>query len=506
MGLCLPPCAESPSSSSYSALTHQHVFYVLRNEARRWLWSECAMGLPTELEARLRSMVIEQLGETRSRLWFGDEVQLSISDRVLEVGVPNQFFQDWIERHFTDTLREATATLTGHALEIAFSVRPESTANEEQNQPSSLPTSASTLTSRTHLASSTQRSHSRGHNGQRLENFVTGPGNSLAHAAAVELVHSSGELFNPLLIHGGIGLGKSFLLAATHQAFQKHEPRFNSAYLTAENFTNTFLEAMRSGTLVNFRARFRRLRALMLDDVQFLAAKRATQDEFLHTFNALIGMGAPVVLASDRHPKLIPKLAGELVTRLLSGMIVKLEPPDLTTRLAILRAKANARNATIPETVVSFIAQHIRSNVRELEGALCTVLTHSHLTNRPIDLTLARLALRDTIRLTAQVIALEDIERAVCQFFELKPEVLKSDGRIRSISYPRMLAMYLARKHTGATYSEIGHYFGGRNHSTVIAAERKLNTWLRSLEQEAFLPGMESVAEVLAAVERGLSL
>jgi chromosomal replication initiator protein len=242
----------------------------------------------------------------------------------------------------------------------------------------------------------------------------------------------------------------------------------------------------------------------MLDDAHFLAAKRATQDEFLHTFNSLILAGAPVVLALDRHPRQIPKLAEELVTRFLGGMVVKLEAPDYNTRLAILRSKALSQGVDVPEAVLTFVAEHVRSSVRELEGALCSVLIHAQLTNRPLDVVLARTALRETIRLAADTVALHDVEQAVCHFFELTPEVLRSDGRARAVSYPRMLAMYLARKHTGAPYSEIGRHFGGRNHSTVIAAERKLNAWLRNQEHGAFLPGMESVAEVLAAVEKKL--
>ena len=261
---------------------------------------------------------------------------------------------------------------------------------------------------------------------------------------------------------------------------------------------------MRTGSLSSFRARYRSAGGLIVDDVHFLAAKRATQDEFLHTFNALIDKGAPIVLAADQHPRLISRLTDELVTRFLGGMVVKIEPPDLATRRAILQARAAARGVNVPETVVAYIAEHLRSSIRELEGALHTVIAQAVLTGKRLDLNLAKTALRDTIRHTAQTVALRDVERAVCQLFQVSAEALKSDSRARALAYPRMMAMYLARKHTGAAYSEIGRYFGGRNHSTVISAEKKVQSWLRAEERSALLPGFETVADLLADLERTL--
>ena len=216
--------------------------------------------------------------------------------------------------------------------------------------------------------------------------------------------------------------------------------------------------------------------------MHFLAAKRATQDEFLHTFNSLIDKGAPIVLAADQHPRLIARLPDELVTRFLAGMVVKIEPPDVATRCAILQSKATMRGVIIPEAVVSYIAEHLRLSVRELEGALHTVIAEAVLNGKRLDLNLAKHALRDTIRHTGQAVAIRDVERAVCQLFQVSTEAPKSDSRTRSVAYPRMLAMYLARKYIGAAYHEIGRYFGGRNHSTVISAEKKVESWLRAEE------------------------
>jgi chromosomal replication initiator protein len=337
-----------------------------------------------------------------------------------------------------------------------------------------------------------------------LDGFVTGPGNRLAHAAAREMAQSAGAAFNPLVIHSGVGLGKTHLLEGIGHTLRQAHPGRNILKLTAEAFTNSFLEAMRTGTLSSFRGRFRGAGGLIVDDVHFLAAKRATQDEFLHTFNALFDKGAPIILSADQHPRMIHRLSDELVTRFLGGMVVKIEPPDLATRRAILQARAAARGVDVPEAVVAYIAEHLRASIRELEGALHTVIAQAVLTGKRLDVNLVRAALRDTIRHTAQAVALRDVERAVCQLFQIDAEALKSDCRARALAYPRMLAMHLARKHIGAAYSEIGRYFGGRNHSTVISAEKKVQGWLRDEQRSSLLPGFETVAEILADLERTL--
>jgi chromosomal replication initiator protein len=275
-------------------------------------------------------------------------------------------------------------------------------------------------------------------------------------------------------------------------------------HVTAEAFTNGFLDALRGGTLGSFRSRFRGAQALVVDDVHFIAAKRATQDEFLHTFNALVADGVPIVMAADQHPRRIARLTDELATRFLGGMVVKMDAPDPATRRAILKAKALARGVDVPEAVLGYIAEHLRASVRELEGALHSLIAHAVLTGKRLDLNLAKAALRDTIRHTARAVALKDVERAVCQLFQVDAELLKSESRARAQSYPRMLAMYLARKHTGAPYSEIGRYFGGRNHSTVISAEKKVAGWIKDEQQHPPLAGFETIADILASLERAL--
>ncbi|HEV3167760.1 MAG TPA: chromosomal replication initiator protein DnaA [Isosphaeraceae bacterium] len=463
----------------------------------------------TKVETELRAAVAERLGETRFGLWFGEGVHLGVDGDALEVRVPNAFFREWIQGHFASNLIEAAEVVVGRPLRLTFQIDAEAVPQVGHVVHPLLPrddrrSQAPFPSVPAPPVGPSERPRSQARPLRRLEHFVTGPGNQLAHAAVLEMAQSAGAAFNPLVIQGGIGLGKSHLLEGLGAALRARHPTLVVVQITAEGFTNSFLDAMRSGSLSSFRGRYRSVGALLVDDVHFLAAKRATQDEFLHTFNALADAGAPIALSADQHPRRIARLCDELVTRFLGGMVVKLEPPDLATRRAILKAKAIARGVDVPDPVLDFVAEHLRASVRELEGALHSLLAHALLTGRRIDLTLARLALRDTIRHTAQAVALRDVERAVCELFQVEPDTLKSEGRARVVAYPRMLAMYLARKHTGAAYSEIGRFFGGRNHSTVIAAERKVAAWLRDEQQNGLLAGFETVADALAALDRSL--
>jgi chromosomal replication initiator protein len=510
------------------------------------------------IEAALRAVVRDRLGVARFELWFGDAVHLRLSGDgdSLEVRVPDAFFREWIRSHYSNTLLEAAKVVLGRSISLSIRIYDEAEPplgdvlepapaypNPEcephhpggvtiplpdgPNAPSAFPvplpgmpgTSDPTGPSprqppdplppprRIQLKPNATILSSSGPSsriGRRLEDFVPGAGNRLAHAAAREMAHSAGRDFNPLVIHGAVGLGKTHLLEGIAHALKQSHPHLHVAQFTAEAFTNSFLDAMRTGSLTGFRSRYRSAGGLIVDDVHFLAAKRATQDEFLHTFNVLFDKGSPIILAADQHPRLIARLTDELVTRFLGGIVVKIEPPDLATRRAILESKARTRGVNVPETVLIYIAEHLRSSVRELEGALNTVIAQALLTGKRLDLNVAKTALRDTIRHTSQSVMLRDIEQAVCQLFQVTADALKSDNRARALAYPRMIAMYLARKHVGASYSEIGQFFGGRNHSTVISAENKVESWLRAEERTGLLPGFETVGDVLADLERML--
>ena len=457
----------------------------------------------------LRTALAERLGESRYELWFGEGVELGVKGQTLDVGVPNTFVSEWIQAHFAKNLAEVAERVAGRPLELAFHVADElcppiRTGIEPVAPPPAPRTPASPTTPQ--VQPHERPRSSQGRVSRRLDDFITGPCNRLAHAAALEMVQSPGSGFNPLVIHGAVGLGKTHLLEGISSGLRARHPGSRIIQLTAEAFTNSFLDAMRTGGLNGFRSKYRGADILLVDDVHFLAAKRATQDEFLHTFNALVSEGAAVVLATDQHPRKIAKLTDELATRFMGGMVVKLEAPDPSTRKAILKAKAQARRVDVPDAVLSYVAEHLRSSVRELEGALHSLIAQATLTGKRLDLALAKSALRDTIRHTAQSVALRDVERSVCQLFHLDGEALKTENRARAVSYPRMVAMYLARRHTGAAYSEIGRYFGGRNHSTVISAEKKVVGWLKEEQQTGLLAGFERVADAIAALERSLGI
>ena len=488
-------------------------------------------------EDALREVLAKKLGSTRYDLWFGEGTRLGVDGETLAVGVPNPFFREWIQGHFATSLVEAAESLAGRPLRLEFHIEGEAAprvghvieptnpdgrtpvkvkvplpsnpgpAPKVEPTPPLLPPDRPRMTAKpgakkTTPAPSPTSTHSRPV--RRLEDFVVGPCNRLAQAATVEMAASMGESFNPLVIHGGVGLGKTHLLEGFSHAFRLIRPGARLVHVTAEAFTNGFLDALRGAKLPSFRANFRKAEALVVDDAHFLAAKRATQDEFLHTFNALIADGVPIILAADQHPRMIARLTDELATRFLGGMVVKLDTPDPSTRKAILKAKAAARGVDVPDAVIAYVAENLRASVRELEGALHSLIAHAVLSGRKLDMNLARSALRDTIRHTATAVALKDVERAVCQLFSVDADALKSDSRARAYSYPRMLGMYLARKHTGCAYSEIGRFFGGRNHSTVISAEKKVIAWLKADEQCHPLAGFETVADVLGSLERAL--
>jgi chromosomal replication initiator protein len=504
----------------------------------------------------LRTTIAQKLGKSRFELWFGEGVQLALSGDgdALEIQVPSAFFREWIQGHFSTSLLEAAELVTGRQVHLTFTVRDEADpligdviepgsdalghrssetvviplpgnpksplfapippANPAQPlAPRFIPppggSGCGQESTEIRANGSAPRADSTRiipaiHTGKKLEDFVAGTCNRLAHAAAREMIHSAGSAFNPLVIYGHIGLGKTHLLEAVTQGLRVSQPGLNILLVTAESFTNGFLDAMRSGSLTSFRTRYRRLGALAMDDIHFLAATRATQSEFLHTFNALIDRGAPIILTADQHPRRMCRLSDELITRFLGGMVVKLEGPDQATRRAILQAKSEARGVIIPASVLDYIAEHLRSSIRELEGALHSVIAHALLTGKRLDLTLAQTALRDTIRHTSHTVGLRDVERAVCQLFQIDADALKSNSRARALSYPRMLAVYLARKHTGAAYSEIGRHFGGRNHSTVISAEKKVQAWLQDEDHNSLLPGFETITDVLSDLERTL--
>jgi chromosomal replication initiator protein len=337
-----------------------------------------------------------------------------------------------------------------------------------------------------------------------LSEFVVGPCNRVAHASALSAVEEPGQGANPLVLHGPVGTGKTHLLEGIYIGLRRSRAEARVLYVTAEEFTNRFVQAMRAAKLPSFRRQFRQCDALLVDDLHFLAGKKATQEEFLHTFDALLADGRQLVVTCDCHPRLADEFTPELTDRLLGGAVWGLTPPDADTRLAILRSRSAAGPSPVPDDVLGVLARRLRGNVRELEGALHSLRHYGRVTGRPIDLPLAQEALADLLRHAVRVVQLADVDAAVCRALKLEAGALQAKGRAWAVSHPRMLAMFLARKHTAAAYSEVGAYFGGRNHSTAVAAEKKVRRWVADDGELALGERRLRVREVVERAEREL--
>jgi chromosomal replication initiator protein len=345
---------------------------------------------------------------------------------------------------------------------------------------------------------------------------VVGSCNRVAVAAAQSTVEEPGHGPNPLVLHGPVGTGKTHLLEGIYGGIRRRFPELRVIYVTSEDFTNRFISSVRFGKQASFRKNFRTCDVLLIDDVHFLARKRATQEEFLHTLDALLDDGRQVALSCDCHPKLNDDFAPELLDRLLGGAVWGLMPPDAETRLAFLRARVTrprkhadeAQSAPprqlMPDEVLVFLANQLRGNMRELEGALHSVYHFSKVTSRPIDMPLAREALGDLLRHAVRVVRVTDVDSAVCRTLQLPAGALQSKERSWAVSHPRMLAIYLCRKHTAASFGEISKHFGGKSHSTTVAAEKKVRDWLSAGGSFATGGREWPVRELIERVERDL--
>jgi chromosomal replication initiator protein len=315
---------------------------------------------------------------------------------------------------------------------------------------------------------------------------------------------SPGTKYNPLFLHGPVGTGKSHLLEGMYGRLRRAYPSLKVMYLTAEAFANYFTEALREHKLPAFRRRFRGVDVLLIDDVDFLNSKRVIQEEFLHTLKQLEDHQRQVVATSNSHPRLLSKMSDELTTRFLSGMVCRLEAPDRETRKKIVQSRAARLEAQISPEACAYVAQRFTNNVRELIGALNCLETYFHMTRQRVGVSAARQVLADLERDCVRVVRMADVEQTVCRFFGIRPDELKSPRRDRTVSQPRMLAMFLARKHTQAAYREIGKYFGGRNHSTVKAAEQRIAEMIEGEAAMKVASHSWPMGQVLEALEQQL--
>jgi len=423
-----------------------------------------------QLWAKVLEKAKETLGEQGYETWLRPIRVRGVSQNTWTLEVPNKFFQTWIKEHYLELIKETLKSSTQKEdiiVEFVVAQAEPSVPKEEKSQPRRWFFHRS---SQTQVDSKSQLNLNARY---VFENFVVGPSNRFAHAASLAVAESPARSYNPLFIYGGVGLGKTHLMQAIGDYIVRHTPRLKVTYISSEKFTNQLISAIQHRTTTDFRERYRHVDILLIDDIHFIAGKEATQEEFFHTFNTLYDAHKQIVLSSDRSPKDISALEERLVSRFEWGLITDIQPPDLETRIAILRKKIEQNNIEIPDEVVFFIGDKIKVNIRELEGALIRVTAYSSLTNEKITLDLARSVLKDLL-LEEKRVSIDGIQKKVATYFDLRILDLKAKRRNRAVVYPRQIAMYLARSLTDSSLPEIGEYFGGRDHTTVLHAYDKI--------------------------------
>lgn len=452
----------------------------------------------------------DEVGPQRFKIWFKGATSFALTGGFVTVGVPNQFVGGWIERHFAETIRRTAAELVGGPVDVNFSIDPALARHLRKKQPDSQMEFASNNPER--LAREMKRCGAQP--AQTLpkysfDEFVVGASNRLAYSTALSVAERPATQFSPLFVHGGCGLGKTHLVQAICHKIQTDHPHLTSRYLSGEDFTNHYVFATRSGEVDKFRNHYRSVDVLVIDDVHFFSNKRGTQQEFLHTFNAIDAAGRQVVMASDAHPKMISHLSENLVSRFVSGMVVKIDPPDYQTRVEVLRRRAaRMGREDIPDAALEYIAEVCDANIRELEGALLKLLMFAQVNQKPITRSLAVQGLRDLIQRTARVVRLSDIETVVAIYFGLGQADLHTSRKSRTIALARSVAMHLARTHTDMSFPEIGRFMGNKNHSTVLLACRRIGRQIEQDSRVRWLTGRgeqeRRVREVLSELEEQL--
>lgn len=408
-------------------------------------------------------IIKKQLNTHTFKAWFENTCPTQIDGDTLFISSPNSFSKEWLESRYSSLIADALFQVLGEDIQIKVVIDEAeqlSIAQDNQRPKSTeLKTQPTTLRSR-----------------YTFESFVIGGSNRFAHAAALAVAEVPSKAYNPLFIYGGVGLGKTHLLQAIAHYVVNHHPSLKVKYVSSEKFTNDFINSIRDkDKIVGFQKRYRDNDVLLVDDIQFLENKEATQEEFFHTFNTLYEASKQIVLSSDRPPKDIATLEDRLRSRFESGLITDIQPPDLETRIAILKKKAQLEKLSIPNDVLEFIASKIQSNIRELEGALIRIVAYSSLNKTPISLEMSKEVLKDIFPDRAtRPISIQTIQSEVCRYFNISKSQLVGNKRSQAVVYPRQIAMYLARELTDLSLPKIGEEFGGRDHTTVMYANTKI--------------------------------
>ncbi len=411
--------------------------------------------------------------------WFRDTALVELSQTEMTLRVPNNIYQLWIESNYLGLLRSATMLVFGTPCTVRFVFAPDDPV--ESTAPLPVPKiEVAPPESKPEPPASGNGLNPR----NTFELFVVGTNNQYAHAACSAVANAPGKTYNPLFIYGGVGLGKTHLMQAIGQHILKSRKNSKVCYVTSERFTNEFIDAIQNSTLVKFRKRYRQADVLLIDDIQFLAGKERSQEEFFHTFNALFDGHKQIVLSSDRPPSEIANLEHRLVSRFEWGLTAELQPPDIETRLAILRKKAEGLEVRLDPAILEFLAERIRTNVRRLEGGLMRVASFASLSGSQPTTEKIEHLLKDILQEEARrAITIDQIQRRVAEHFDVRLADMTSKRRPQNIAFPRQIAMYLSRELTRSSLAEIGDAFGGRDHGTVLHAHRLVKGRMNSEEK-----------------------
>ena len=418
------------------------------------IWDQCFLQLESNLSAQQFSTWIRPL----QVVFRNDDIYLL---------APNIFVRDWVSEHFLTEIETILNGLTNNPPNISVQIGSDEISDNTQSS------KRPDFNSRVSAPVKPKRNSTLNPN-FTFENFVEGNSNQLARAASMQVALNPGESYNPMLIYGGVGLGKTHLMHAIGNDLLKHNPDANIVYLHSERFVADMVKALQHNRINEFKAYYRTVDALLIDDIQFFAKKERSQEEFFHTFNALLEGQKQIIMTCDRYPKEVDGLEDRLKSRFGWGLPVAIEPPELETRVAILLSKASLSDIDLPNEVAFFIAKRLPSNIRELEGALRRVIANSSFTGKPITLDFAKEALRDLLALQAKLVTIDNIQKMVAEYYKIRIADLLSKKRTRSIVRPRQMAMALCKELTNHSLPEIGDAFGGRDHTTVIHACRKI--------------------------------
>jgi len=427
-----------------------------------------------ELWNKILEIIKEDLTPQAYNSWFSQTKAVKFGENELIISAPGDFCKDWLEKHYTVFIKDVLKRTLGSDDNLKIEFR---TAEQKFSAPAH-----STL----NLKKKTKKSEPFLKNNKlaltpkyTFDNFVVGNGNRFAHAACLAVAQSPSKSYNPLFVYGGVGLGKTHLMQAIGRYIAQQNGKTKILYISSEKFTNEMIDSIRDDRTVAFRDKYRSVDVLLIDDIQFLAGKERTQEEFFHTFNTLYDSNKQIVITSDSPPKDIPTLENRLISRFEWGLITDIQPPDLETRIAILRKKAQSENLNVPAEVINFIADKIPSNIRQLEGALTRLVAFSTFTKKELSVSLAQDILKDIIPLENKKISINQIQKTVSDYYNIKVNFLLSKKRTKDIVLARQVAIYLSRELTDLSLISIGEVFGRRDHTTIIHSYNKIKNKIK---------------------------